>query len=342
MSFAFCIFELIKNQNEFIPLEFLKPYLALIESKLQAIPLPETPQSLYEPQRYIIRNGGKRVRPILTLLSCGMCGEEQEKALPAALAVELLHNFTLIHDDIMDQAEQRRGNTAVHIKWDNPSAILAGDGMFVQAMLQLQQLSDDVNHKRVSEVFLNGINTVCEGQALDMEFESRRDVTRDEYLTMIGGKTSALISASMQMGGLCAGAGDQKLVLLEIIGHSLGLAFQIQDDLLDVMADPEKFGKRKAGDIFEGKKTFLMLTALERCTEKERLKFIGYMNNLPLSSNQVEEVIDAYNTYGVIEETKNVVNSYYDKAEKALQEFGESNYKRDLQHLIKYLKQREN
>ena len=281
------------------------------------------------------------MRPVLTLISCGLCGADQSKALPAALAVELIHNFTLIHDDIMDEADQRRGNPAVHIKWDQPTAILAGDGMFVQAMLQLQKLSDDINHKVISEIFLKAVNTVCEGQALDMEFETRMDVTREEYLEMIGGKTAALISAAMQMGGVCAGANEKKLTLLNEIGRSLGLAFQIQDDWLDVTGDPEKFGKRKAGDIYEGKKTFLMLAALETCTEQEKGKVIGYMKNLPLDNGQVDEILEIYNRCGVIKEARDQMNIYYEKAENALQQFGESNYKRDLQNLIKYLKQRE-
>jgi geranylgeranyl diphosphate synthase, type II len=322
-------------------LEFLKPYRVLIDRKLQSVPFPEYPVTLYDPQRYIISNGGKRVRPVLTLISCGLCGSEESKALPAALAVELIHNFTLIHDDIMDQADQRRGNPAVHVKWDQATAILAGDGMFVQAILQLQQISDDINHKKISGIFLKAINTVCEGQALDMEFGTRSDVSRNDYLEMIGGKTAALISAAMQMGGICAGANEEELMLLDEIGNSLGMAFQIQDDWLDITSEPEKFGKRKAGDIYEGKKTFLMLAALEKCTEKERAKLTGYLKNLPLNDGQVNEILEIYNRSGVIEEARDQMSTYYNKAENALQQFGESNYKRDLQHLIKYLKQRE-
>jgi geranylgeranyl diphosphate synthase, type II len=322
-------------------LDFLKSYAVLFEEELQNINFPQKPETLYQPQRYILRNGGKRIRPVLALISCGLCGSDPKEAIPVALAVELLHNFTLMHDDIMDQADSRRGELAVHKKWDEPTAILAGDSMFVYSLLQLQYLPMQVDHKKVSNIFLNSINTVCEGQAMDMEFENRTDVTLDEYHRMIEGKTGALISSAMQMGGMCGNANQEQLNQLSLIGHSLGLAFQIQDDWLDVMADPEKFGKRKAGDIYEGKKTFLLLSALERCSEAEQRKILELMADTPLSDSEVEEVIDLLERYNVIADTKEHYLEYYSRAEKALQQFGDSNYKQDLQHLIKYLKNRE-
>lgn len=322
-------------------MDFLQSYAVLLEEKLQKINFPQTPETLYEPQRYILRNGGKRIRPALTLISCGLCGADPEKAMPAALSVELLHNFTLIHDDIMDQADSRRGEPAVHKKWDTASAILAGDSMYTYSLLQLQDLPDEVSHKEISNIFLNAINVVCEGQAIDMEFESKNDVSVDEYHQMIAGKTGALISAAMQMGGMCAGANDEQLEKLKVIGESLGLAFQIQDDWLDVVADPEAFGKRKAGDIYEGKKTFLMLTALERCSDIEREKISGWLADKPLNSNEVDEVIELFKKYDVISDTRQHFLEAYRRAEKALQQFGESNYKQDLQQLIKFLKNRE-
>ena len=206
-------------------MEFLKPYTALIEQSLQSLPLPQTPTGLYEPQRYILGIGGKRVRPTLSLISCGLCGADMRRALPAALAVELIHNFTLLHDDIMDQAESRRGHETVHRRWDVSSAILAGDGMFVQALLRLQDIPSGCDHKLMMQELLKGVNTVCEGQALDMEFENREDVTRHEYLAMIEGKTAALLSTSMILGGYSAGTDDEKIGLLDQIGRSLGLAF---------------------------------------------------------------------------------------------------------------------
>jgi geranylgeranyl diphosphate synthase, type II len=190
-------------------------------------------------------------------------------------------------------------------------------------------------------VLLNGINTVCEGQALDMEFEGRNDVSRDEYLAMIEGKTAALLSTSMQLGGYSAATGMDKINLLSVIGHSLGLAFQIQDDLLDVVGDPSSFGKKPAGDIREGKKTFLMLTALEHCSAGEREKILGYLKNRPLSDTQIDDVIGIYRNSGAMEEAAGKIAFYYGKAMEALDKFDDSTYKQDLSKLINYLKNRE-
>jgi len=278
---------------------------------------------------------------VLSLLACGMCGAKPEQGLHAGLAVELIHNFTLIHDDIMDQAESRRGNATVHTKWDLSTAILSGDGMFVQACLQLQKMPDHVNLKRANEIFLHGINHVCEGQALDMEFEDRDDVHAGEYIEMIDGKTAALISVSLMLGGLAAGAGDETIEKLDHLGRSLGLAFQIQDDLLDVVADPEKFGKRQGGDIFEGKKTFLMVKTLEACTGSEREWLLRCMNSGNVSPGNVEEVVALYKKYGITEFTRSEVDRYYSDAGRVLLTFDDSVYKRDLNKLITFLKNRE-
>lgn len=322
-------------------MNFLKPYASLIESELQSIDLPETPLSLYEPQRYILQNSGKRIRPILSLLGCGLCGAPIKKVLPAAIAVELLHNFTLMHDDIMDQAESRRGLPAVHVKWDVSTAILSGDSMFVQSFLQLQNLDSDIDFKWIHEVFTDSINRVCEGQALDMEFEEKMDVSVNEYLKMISGKTSALTSASLKMGGIAAGASKEKVDRLGIIGHSLGVAFQIQDDLLDVTADAEKFGKKSAGDIYEGKKTFLMVHTLERCTLQESNWLQDALKNRPLSDESVIAVKKLFDKYGVIKTAKEQMERYYKEAENTVETFDDSNYKADLKNLIKFLKNRD-
>lgn len=319
----------------------MQHYVELVENELAQLSLPDQPTSLYDPQRFILKNGGKRIRPVLSLLSCGLCGGKDKDALPAALAVELLHNFTLMHDDIMDQAQSRRGEPAVHIKWNSSTAILAGDGLFTQSMLCLQNLPDSVDHKKISNIFLKAINHVCEGQALDMEFETRQEVSTGEYLEMISGKTGALISASMEMGGMVAGADQQKLLLLRELGETLGYAFQIQDDWLDVVADPEKFGKKVAGDIVEGKKTFLMTLSLDSCNKEDKKWLLTCLNNKPLNDLSVQKVIALYKKLGVLEETEKRIDGYYNRAEKILEKFGESDYKRDLNNLIKTLKTRE-
>ena len=322
-------------------MKFIKSYASLIEKELQHLELPQKPSTLYDPQRYILTGKGKRVRPVLSLLACGLCGGKPEQAIHAGLAVELIHNFTLIHDDIMDQAESRRGNETVHKKWDLSTAILSGDGMFVQACLQLQKMPAHVNLKLANEIFLNGINHVCEGQALDMEFEERDEVHVDEYLEMIGGKTAALISVSLMLGALAAGAGDETVEKLDHLGRALGLAFQIQDDLLDVIADPEKFGKKQGGDICEGKKTFLMVKTLEACSIKEKEWLLSCMNSGNVSPENVEEVITFYQKYGITEFTESEANRYYSEAEQILLSFDDSVYKRDLNQLVTFLKNRE-
>jgi len=322
-------------------LEFLTPYVRRVNKALQQLQLPDTPSTLYEPQHYMLRNGGKRIRPVLTLMACGMCGADRYKAMPAALAVELLHNFTLIHDDIMDQAESRRGKSSVHKKWNESIAILAGDSMYTRALMLLDDLDENIDYRKISSIFLEGVNAVCEGQALDLEFETRQLVTMDEYMTMIGGKTGALLEASLQMGGVAAGCSDQQLASLKNTGRNLGFAFQIQDDLLDVVADPEKFGKRTGGDIYECKKTYLMILALTLSNKEQKNWLMDCLSSKPLSSDKVEKVVELYTELGVIDATHRKVEQLYDEALKSVEIFGESEDKRDLIELIKTLKKRD-
>jgi geranylgeranyl diphosphate synthase type II len=322
-------------------LKFITPYVTSIENALGSLNLPETPHTLYDPQRYMLGNGGKRIRPVLTLMACGMCGEKRRKAMPAALAVELLHNFTLMHDDIMDQAESRRGKPAIHKKWDESVAILSGDSMHTRALLLLNELDDSVDYRKVNALFLNGINMVCEGQALDMEFESREDVTKSEYMEMISGKTGALLEAALQMGGVIGGGNNGELTALKQVGENIGHAFQIQDDWLDVVADPDKFGKRVAGDIYECKKTYLMILALERCNKGQKKWLRECLRSKPLSDDDVQSVIDLYQDLDVIDSARSKMEELYDSAEQSLEIFGESEDKRDLIQLIRTLKKRD-
>lgn len=322
-------------------MNFLKPTISLIEGGIRDLKFPAAPQTLYEPQHYILNNSGKRVRPLLTMLGCGLCGEKIEKSLPAALAVELLHNFTLIHDDIMDQAVSRRGEPTVHIKWDLSTAILSGDGMFVRAFQELQNLPDDTDFRWIHRIFVEGINKVCEGQALDMEFEERSEVSAEEYMEMILGKTAALTAVSLQMGGIVAKAGHAEVEKLGLIGNSLGVAFQIQDDYLDVFGDQEKFGKKSGGDIYEGKKTFLMVTTLDRCDPEEKEWLNHTLQTRPLTNKSVKRVMELYQKYDVGTSAVNLLEHHYQKAILTLETFDESNYKEDLKNLINFLKNRE-
>jgi len=322
-------------------LKLLSRYLESVEKALQTLNYPESPPTLYQPQRYILENGGKRLRPVLVLMGCGMCGMDRNRAMPAALSVELLHNFTLVHDDIMDQAEQRRGKPAVHQKWNTSVAILAGDSMYTKAMQLLNLLPEDVDYRKVVNLFLDGINSVCEGQALDMEFENRNDVSISEYMEMIGDKTGALLEASLQMGGVAANCSEHQLLCLKKVGSNLGYAFQIQDDLLDVIADPDKFGKRVAGDIYECKKTYLMILALDRSNKEQRTWLTKCLNSKPLGKKDVERVMSLYNDLDVICTASRKIDQFYYDAEKSLEIFGESEDKRDLVKLVKTLKDRD-
>lgn len=322
-------------------MDFLAPYVERVEKEIAHLPLPGLPASLYDPQRYVLQMGGKRIRPVFTLLACGLCGGKIDDAIPAALSVELLHNFTLIHDDIMDQADSRRGMPVVHKKWDVSTAILAGDGMYTQSLYLLHQLPDHVDFKKISWLFIDGINRVCEGQALDMEFETREDVTPAEYLEMISGKTAALISTSLQIGGAAAGADDDVLAQLDKLGITLGLAFQVQDDLLDVVADPEKFGKKAAGDIYEAKKTWLMTSLMEACNKEEKKWLLNCLRDNRPTAMEVEKVIGLYKKYQILELARAEMDRYYTEAEQILELFDESDYKQDLYQLIQTLKARE-
>lgn len=317
-----------------------------VEQALGELQLPEKPVTLYEPYQYTLEGGGKRIRPILTLLANGLCKGRSEDGLPAALAVEILHNFTLVHDDIMDSADTRRGNPSVFKKWNENVAILSGDVMFAGAMQQIAYYGSEESFTKqefadMHEVFLNAVVTVCEGQALDMEFVDRNSVSLEEYIEMISGKTAALLSASLEMGAISAHATSEQREKLCQLGMEMGIAFQIQDDLLDAIADPEKFGKRPGGDIHEGKKTYLTILAQERA-DKEQADFIGKtLEDNNSSEESVQRVLEIMNTLNVTEDVASEVNSRYEKAKSIIAEFDESEYKKELEKLLIFLQQRD-
>jgi geranylgeranyl diphosphate synthase type II len=221
------------------------------------------PQELYEPMAYILSLGGKRLRPLLALMGCQLFEREATAALPAALAVEIFHNFSLVHDDIMDQAPLRRGMPTVHEKYGLNAGILSGDVMLIEAYQYLRKCPADVDTGRLLDVFNSMAIEVCEGQARDMAFETKAAVALEDYLLMIEQKTAALIGAALALGAIVAGASDKDTQHLDAFGRNIGIAFQIQDDLLDTFGDPKKFGKQTGGDILQNKKTFLFLKALE-------------------------------------------------------------------------------
>lgn len=311
-----------------------------IEQAINALNIPDRPKSLYDPVRYTLRLGGKRIRPRLVLIGCGLAGGDIKEALPAAMAVELLHNFTLIHDDIMDGATSRRGQPAVHTRWDESTAILSGDVMFNLAYEQLQKYREAELFARLHSVFSEATRIVCEGQALDMEFESSLSVEIEDYIHMIECKTAALIRASLQMGGLAGGADAGFVSQLGKLGLAAGTAFQIQDDLLDAIADPETFGKRPGGDIYEGKKTYLSILALQRAKGGLHQRLSGILQKPDATQDEVDEVIAAYHELGVIEDTRTAIYTRYQSCHEVLDLLPESSFKTALLSLIEMLKER--
>lgn len=250
------------------------------------------PHTLYAPIDYIMALGGKRLRPLLTLMGCQMFGRPAGDALPAALAVEVFHNFSLVHDDIMDEAPLRRGMPTVHQKYNANTAILSGDAMLIEAYRFLCQSPADASLPRLMQIFNHTALEVCEGQAADMDFEKRDDVSLPEYLRMIEQKTAALIGGALALGAVIGGASEEDAAHLDAFGRNIGIAFQIQDDLLDTFGDPEKFGKKTGGDIARNKKTFLLLNALESATPTLRQELMAlYSETSPaLESAKIERV----------------------------------------------------
>lgn len=319
----------------------------LINKALKQLHIPDRPRSLYDPVRYTLGLGGKRIRPKLVLIGCGMCGGNPQDAVKAALAVELLHNFTLIHDDIMDQANSRRGQPTVHIRWDTNAAILSGDVMFNLAFQQLEYYTPENGFDaallgKLHRVFSEATRIVCEGQALDMEFETAIDVPLEEYIHMISCKTAALLDASLRMGALIAGASEENVDTIGRLGLEAGIAFQIQDDLLDAVADPDKFGKRVGGDIYEGKKTWLSIEALKRAKGAEQNRILSILQNFSCTEEEVAYVISAYEKLGVIRDSEEAIKNHYISCLSALDHFEETPFKQAILSLIDTLRNREN
>ena len=267
-------------------LHYQKQFLGYLESKNWI----KEPKNLYEPVDYILHLGGKRIRPVLTLMAADIFSNNYLKALPAALAVEVFHNFTLVHDDIMDDAPLRRGKASVHEKWDLNTGILSGDAMLILAYKYFEDY-EPIVFQKLAKLFSKTALEVCDGQQLDVDFETRDDVTIDAYMNMIRLKTSVLVAAALKMGAIVSETSEENANLIYDFGLNLGLAFQLQDDYLDAFGDPETFGKQIGGDIIENKKTYLYLKALELSDEEtsKKLKFF-YQNNFSENNTKIEEV----------------------------------------------------
>jgi geranylgeranyl diphosphate synthase type II len=279
----------------------IQHYQELINDELKRVidGLPAEPNRLYEPMRYTIALGGKRMRPVLTLMGAGLFMDDVRTALPAALGIELFHNFTLLHDDIMDNAPLRRGKETVFAKWNSNVAILSGDAMYTEAFRQMAQSPAHIL-PHVLDVFTKTALEVCEGQQMDMDFETREHVSIPEYIRMIELKTAVLLAGALEIGALCGGAYATEAHKLYEFGKHIGIAFQLQDDILDVYGDPEKFGKQVGGDIVSNKKTFLLISALENADEKSKMELNKWLQvHGSGSTGKVKAVTEIYDRIGI-------------------------------------------
>jgi geranylgeranyl diphosphate synthase type II len=329
--------------NAFLPLDEI---FSILDKQLQDFSFPSTPSSLYDPIKYTLEDTGKRVRPKLVILGTALTGGDPLRAIPAGIGMELLHNFTLIHDDIMDNADLRRGKPSVYKKWGVPIAILSGDMTFGLAYHQFQSYAEDENISKRQLSFLlhyfhQAVKEVCEGQAYDIEFESTDHVDIQSYLMMIRLKTAALLSASLAIGGVLSGAPDQDIEHLQQMGNELGLAFQIQDDLLDVVADPKKFGKKVGGDIREGKKTFLMIHALERANGSDRSLLTSILSSKSANDVQISNVIRLYHELDILSLANQEIENRYSKAMNHLGVFADTPYYSTAKNMFDALIQRD-
>ncbi|MDR1729428.1 MAG: polyprenyl synthetase family protein [Prevotellaceae bacterium] len=290
----------------------------LVENEIDKLNWKLTPYSLYEPIEYVLSLGGKRIRPVFTLLGCQLFDNTIEKALNPALAIEVFHNFTLLHDDIMDKAEMRRNQPTVHVKWDENRAILSGDAMLIKAYQLLAQC-DTTALKSVLDVFSQTSVEVCEGQQYDMEFESRNDVSIDEYINMIRLKTAVLLAGSLKIGAICGGASAEDADLLYRFGIGIGIAFQLKDDYLDVYGDTAKFGKKIGGDICCNKKTFLLLTALKKADPETKAELLRQINANDFDKEEKIKAVSAiYEKLDIRTHTENAMKAYYEDAVQSL------------------------
>ena len=282
-----------------------------LEYLSQKIDLKE-PNNLYEPISYILNLGGKRLRPILVLMSCDLFGSDYRKAMDASVAIEMFHNFTLIHDDIMDKASLRRGKETVHIKWDENIGILSGDALMIMSYQMLETYNGDT-FKKLFALFNKTALQICEGQQYDMDFETRRDVLLDDYLKMISYKTAVLLACSLQMGAIIANTNEVDVEHIYNFGLNLGIAFQLQDDYLDAFGT-EEFGKKVGGDILENKKTFLYLKTYDLATNVDREEILNWYSDTSRSENKIKKVKALFNKYNTPELLLQEIEKYSLKA----------------------------
>ncbi|MFT3933403.1 MAG: polyprenyl synthetase family protein [Chitinophagaceae bacterium] len=312
---------------------------AIFKEKFEVPHFPKEPATLYDPNNYFLTIGGKRVRPVMCLMGNELFGEIIPDCYQVATAIELFHNFTLIHDDIMDKAPLRRGMQTVHEKYDASTALLAGDVMLVRAYDYLNQISTHYIHQ-ILHLFNKTATEVCEGQQLDMDFEKKETVSMEEYLKMIELKTSVSLAASLQSGAILGGAGEGNQKHLYEFGRNLGIAFQVQDDYLDAFGDPEKFGKKVGGDILANKKTFLMIRALDTAQPAQKNTLLQLMKENP--SDKVARVLEIFKACGVDKWAVDLKDKYTNIAFQHLEDIAVVNRRKEpLRQLAEFLVKRD-
>ncbi len=313
----------------------------LVEKHIESISIPDAPSELYEPVKYVLSLGGKRIRPALVILACDLFSGAVESALFPAVAIEIFHNFTLLHDDIMDRSELRRGSPTVHVKYNENVAILSGDVMSIMAS-RLINRSPGVVLNTVHDVFTKTAMQVCEGQQLDMNFEERLTVSEDEYLTMIELKTAVLIAASLKIGAILGGSSQKDAEDLYEFGRNLGIAFQLQDDLLDTYGDPAVMGKKLGTDIVDNKKTFLMIQALGKSSPSQKKELIRWLTTKDYNREEkIKGVTSIFNTLNIKKITEKRIKDFYEISLANLERLNRpDDRKAELYNFASYLKTR--
>ncbi|MFV0531068.1 MAG: polyprenyl synthetase family protein [Flavobacteriales bacterium] len=317
-------------------MELIKSQIQFIDNIIKKYKFNKNPYNLYEPLNYILELEGKHIRPVLAISAFELFSDDYDKIKKPALALEWFHNFTLIHDDIMDDASLRRGNKTVHTKWDVNTAILSGDVLMIKSYELFEDL-DPVMYKKCLQLFIRSAVEVCEGQQYDIDFEKSNLITFDDYIKMITLKTAVLIASSLKIGALIGNASDEDAENLYQFGKYLGIAFQIQDDYLDVYGSVKKVGKRRAGDIYENKKTILYLKALEKANSKQKERLLKLYANKSQDAQKVNEVIQIFETLNIQKETATECHRYQKKALEYLDKIKTKKSKEKLIHLSEYL-----
>lgn len=322
-------------------MEFLQKYLEIVDQNIQENEFKKEPQSLYDPMNYILNLGGKRLRPVMVLMACDAFDGDLRNAIKPALAIEFFHNFTLMHDDIMDSAPLRRGKPTVHSEFGINSAILSGDALLVKAYRYFEELEPNL-YKTCTQLFSRMALTLCEGQELDMNFEHEQEVTYEQYIEMITNKTGVLGATAFRIGALIAGANYNQAKALYNFGLNVGIAFQLKDDYLDVFGDMSKFGKQQAGDIIENKKTILYILALQNASEEEQRELHYWYSMKTENVDKIYGVEKIFNHTKVNKKCLKLIEEYNQKAQSFLQDLELPEEKlQPFKDLANYLLERE-